>query len=75
MIIKPSEAIRSNYNKISEMCKKLKEPIYLTKSGEGDLVIMDIETFEKREKMLDVREKLLIIEEDKIEEKEELDEI
>jgi hypothetical protein len=29
--------------------------MYLTKNGEGDLVVMDIETFSRREKMLKLR--------------------
>ena len=41
MIIKASATIRQNYNDISELCKKTKEPIYLTKNGEGDLVVSD----------------------------------
>ena len=52
MLIKPSAAIRQNYNEISELCKKTKEPVYLTKNGEGDLVVMDIDSFNRREKML-----------------------
>lgn len=59
MLIKPSAAIRQNYNEISELCKKTKEPVYLTKNGEGDLVVMDIESFNRREKMLKLREALL----------------
>lgn len=66
MIIKPSAAIRNNYNDISNQCKQTGEPIYLTKNGEGDLVVMDIETFTKREKMLKLREELLAVEEDRI---------
>lgn len=31
MIIKPSATIRQNYNEISEICKKTKEPVFLTK--------------------------------------------
>ena len=61
MTIRPSAAIRQNYNEISEYCKKTGEPVYLTKNGEGDLVVMDIDSFEKREKMLALREKLLVI--------------
>ena len=41
MIIRPSATIRQNYNEISEMCKKTKEPVFLTKNGEGDLVVMN----------------------------------
>lgn len=66
MNIRPSAAIRQNYNEIVDMCKKTAEPIYLTKNGEGDLVVMDIETFNKREKMLKLREELLATEEDRL---------
>ena len=48
------------------MCKKTKEPVFLTKNGEGDLVVMDIETFNRREKMLKLREELLAVEEDRM---------
>ena len=63
MLIKPSAAIRQNYNEISELCKTSKEQFYLTKYGEGDLVLMDIEAFARREKMLNLREELISVEE------------
>lgn len=63
MQIRPSAAIRQNYNEVSSLCKKTKEPVYLTKNGEGDLVVMDIEAFHQREKMLTLREALLSAEE------------
>lgn len=66
MNIKPSAAIRQNYNEISELCKKTGEPVYLTKNGEGDLVVMDIESYTRREKMLELREKLIAVEEDRL---------
>ena len=59
MNIKPSASIRNNYNEISALCKSTGEPVYLTKNGEGDLVVMDIEAFSRREKMLKLREELL----------------
>ena len=65
--IKPSASIRRNYNEISELCKKTKEPVFLTKNGEGDLVVMDIETFARRESMLKLREMLISAEEDRLE--------
>ncbi len=58
-IIKPSAAIRKNYNEISSLCKKTKQPIFLTKNGEGDLVVMDMETYAQRESALRLREALL----------------
>jgi len=65
MLIKPSASIRQNYNEISLTCHKTKQPIYLTKNGAGDLVVMDIESFTRREKMLSLRESLLAAEEDR----------
>lgn len=65
MNIRPSAAIRQNYNEIADLCRKSKEPVYLTKNGEGDLVVMDIESFTRREKMLKLRENLLAVEEDR----------
>ncbi len=66
MNIRPSAAIRQHYNEIAEMCRKTAEPVFLTKNGEGDLVVMDIETFNRREKMLRLREELLAVEEDRL---------
>jgi len=66
MQIKPSASIRQNYNEIAALCKSTGEPVFLTKNGEGDLVVMDIETFTRREKMLKLREELLAVEEDRL---------
>ena len=66
MIIRPSAAIRQNYNEIADICRKTAEPVFLTKNGEGDLVVMDIETYSRREKLLKLQEKLLAIEEDRL---------
>ncbi len=66
MQIKPSASIRQNYNEVSALCKKTKEPVYLTKNGEGDLVVMDIAAFQRREKMLELREALIRVEEDRL---------
>jgi len=59
MMIKPSTALRNEYNEIATICKEKMEPIFLTKNGEGDLVVMSIEAYNFREEMLDLREKLL----------------
>lgn len=66
MTIRPSAAIRQGYNDIANLCRETSEPVYLTKNGEGDLVVMDIESFERREKMLSLREKLISVEEDRL---------
>ena len=66
MNIRPSAAIRQNYNEIANFCRETGEPVYLTKNGEGELVVMDIEAFVRREKMLKLKEKLLDIERDRL---------
>lgn len=65
MQIRPSANIRQNYNEIANLCRQNAEPVFLTKNGEGDLVVMDIETYNRREKMLSLREELLAVEEDR----------
>lgn len=62
MEIMPSTSLRNQYNEISEKCKTTGEPIYLTKNGEGDLVVMSIDAYEKKQAFLELKEKLLDIE-------------
>jgi prevent-host-death family protein len=50
--IRPITDLR-NTNEISDLCHAKKEPIFITKNGYGDLVVMSIETFDA---MLEDRE-------------------
>ena len=67
MIIKASAVLRNEYGVISDLAKNTKEPIYITKNGEGDLVVMNIDAFEKREQLLELRAKVLQAEQERIE--------
>ena len=66
MIIKPSTALRNDYGSISDLAHKEDMPIYITKNGEGDLVIMSIDAFERREEVLKLRAKLAAAEQSRL---------
>lgn len=51
MNIRPSSALRNEYNQISELAKVSGEPIFITNKGEDDGVFMSMEAYEEREKM------------------------
>ena len=52
-----------NTSEISDRCRAVQEPIFITKNGYGDMVIMSMETYEKQMCMLDIYAKLTAAEE------------
>ena len=51
-----------NTSRISEMCKQTNEPIFITKNGYSDMVVMSIDTYEEKLSMLEVYRELAISE-------------
>ena len=45
--IRPSSDLRNNYNEISEFCHRHNEPVFLTKNGKGDLVVLSNAEYER----------------------------
>ncbi|WP_347491346.1 type II toxin-antitoxin system Phd/YefM family antitoxin [Desulfoscipio sp. XC116] len=45
-------------SELSALCKEVKEPVFITKNGYGDMVIMSMETYEKTMFLNDVYRKL-----------------
>ena len=56
--IRPIRDLR-NTNDISELCHSTKEPIFITKNGYGDMVIMSNETYENELAAAEIYRKLL----------------
>jgi len=46
-VIRPCADLRNNYNEISKICHNTKEPVFITKNGYNDLVILSNEAYEK----------------------------
>ena len=55
--IRPISDLR-NTNKISELCHSRQEPVFITKNGYGDLVLMSMSVYEKQFSSLEVYKKL-----------------
>ena len=49
-----------NTSEISEMCHKSNEPVYVTKNGYGDMVIMSMEAFEGISERLKMYQSVLV---------------
>ncbi len=56
--IRPISDLRNNSSEISEYCRKTREPIFITKNGIGDMVVMSIETYERQQAQLELYAKL-----------------
>jgi len=46
-VIRKSADLRNSYADISDFCHKYREPVFITRNGEGDLAVMSIETYEE----------------------------
>jgi prevent-host-death family protein len=59
-IIKPISDLRNKSNEISELAHNSNEPIFITKNGEGDLVVMSMKHYSKMQLKLDLLSKLSV---------------
>ena len=59
MVIKSATSLRNDYDKMVQLSKEKQEPIFLTRNGEGEMVFMPLELWEKREAELDLLAEML----------------
>ncbi len=57
-IIKPISDLRNHADQISDLCHREGEPVFITKNGIGDLVVMSQALFERQQALLEVYQKL-----------------
>lgn len=59
MLIRPSTDLRYKYSELSAYCHNAQSPVYITRNGTGDLVIMSIEAYEQLiQKVKDLEQQL-----------------
>ena len=56
--IRPISDLRNNSNEISEFCRTSREPVFITKNGVGDMVVLSLEMYERQQAQLDLYAKL-----------------
>ncbi len=59
-IIKSISSLRNRTRDIASLCHEQDEPVYLTTNGEGDLVVMSIEHYERLKARVELFEKLAV---------------
>ena len=57
-IIKPISDLRNKSNEISNIANEFNEPIFITKNGEGDLVVMSMNYYSRMQLKIDLLSKL-----------------
>jgi len=57
-VIRPVSDLRNKTPEIEEICIKEHKPVFITKNGNGHLVIMSQQLFEEQQALLDLYEKL-----------------
>ncbi|ACV64794.1 prevent-host-death family protein [Desulfofarcimen acetoxidans DSM 771] len=56
--IRPISDLRNKANEISEFCHREREPVFITKNGVGDMVVISIEVYEQQQALIELYCKL-----------------
>lgn len=62
--IRPISDLRNNANEISDFCRQTGEPVYITRNGTGDMVVVSMEEYERQQALIDLYGKLAVAEQE-----------
>ena len=62
--IRPISDLRNNAAEISDFCRQTREPVYITRNGSGDMVVLSIEEYERQTALIDLYGKLAVAEQE-----------
>ena len=62
--ISPISDLRSTANEISHICRQTREPVYITRNGTGDMVVISMEEYERQQALIDLYGKLAVAEQE-----------
>ena len=57
-LIRPISHLRNRANEISDLCHSEDKPVFITKNGQGDLVVMSQTHYERLNGLLELYQKL-----------------
>ena len=60
--IRPISDLRNSANEISDFCRQTREPVFITRNGTGDMVVMNLEEDERQMALIDLYGKLAVAE-------------
>lgn len=62
--IRPISELRNNFAEISKIVHEQNEPVFITKNGYGDMVVMSMQEYEKQQARIELYQKLQEAEEE-----------
>jgi prevent-host-death family protein len=57
-VIKPISDLRNRAKELSQLCHDSGEPIFITRNGEGDMVLMSLASYERLQARLELYRRL-----------------
>ena len=66
MMIRSATAMRNDYDGMVKLSKEKQEPIFITRNGDGEMVFLPLELWEKREAELNLLSEMLRREENRL---------